>query len=139
LAVLMAAVLLAASILSQTALASSEPGRDNYILHCEGCHLDDGRETPGIIPGLINAARFLSVPGGREFLVQVPGVSGSTLDNNDLATLMNWVLHAFSEDWIARGFKPYTAEEIGLYRDTPLADVEMVREHLLDEINGQHP
>ncbi len=116
--------------------AAAEPGRDNYILHCMGCHLDDGRETPGVVPPLIGAARFLQVPGGREFLVQVPGVSGSTLDDVSLANLMNWLLYEFSPDNLPADFTPYTAEEVARYRNTPLADVETLRAQLLAEIEA---
>jgi hypothetical protein len=110
---------------------NAEPGRDNYILHCMGCHLEDGRETPGIVPSLIGVARFLRAPGGREFLVQVPGVSGSTLGDVPLADLMNWMLQEFSAENPLVDFAPYTAEEVGRYRSTPLADVETLRAELL--------
>jgi hypothetical protein len=122
---------MAVLMLSQGGTALAESGRDNYILHCMGCHLDDGRETPGIVPALIDAGRFLDVPGGREFLIRVPGVSSSTLDNTALAALMNWLLHEFSTSGLPADFEPYTADEIGRYRSTPLAEVDVLRDELL--------
>ena len=111
--------------------ATAESAHFNYILHCQGCHLVDGRETAGKIPALIRAGRFLSVEGGRAFLVQVPGVALSTIDDNELADLVNWLLSEFSAEDLPSDFEPYTAEEVGRYRHDPLVDVELVREHLL--------
>ena len=105
----------------------------NYILHCQGCHMADGRETPGKIPPLIGAARFLEVEGGREFLVRVPGVSLSIIPDGELAELMNWMLYRFSAEDMPTDFVPYTAEEIGRYRQEPLVEVETVRAGLLGD------
>ncbi len=103
----------------------------NYILHCQGCHLADGAATPGTIPPLIGTGRFLAVDGGREFLVRVPGVSLSIIPDNELAELMNWMLYTFSADDMPVDFEPYTAEEVGRYRQEPLVEVEAVRVGLL--------
>ena len=103
----------------------------NYILHGQGCHLADGSETPGEVPPLIGTGRFLSVEGGREFLVQVPGVSLATIPDDELAALMNWMLERFSADDLPEDFGPYTAEEVGRYRQNPLVDVERVRARIL--------
>jgi mono/diheme cytochrome c family protein len=100
-------------------------------LHCQGCHLVDGRETPGKIPALVGAGRFLSVTGGREFLVRVPGVSLSVLDDAELAELVNWMLYRFSAKDMTGDFPPYTAEEVARYRRNPLVDVETVRRELV--------
>ena len=35
---------------------------------------------------------LLKVPGGREFLVPVPGRSKSALNNTQLADLLNWLM-----------------------------------------------
>lgn len=102
----------------------------NYILHCQGCHLVDGHATEGKIPALVGAARFLSVEGGREFLVRVPGVSLSVLSDTELAELVNWMLYRFSADDLPADFAPYTAEEISRYRRKPLVEVERVRAEL---------
>ena len=103
----------------------------NYILHCQGCHLADGQATPGKIPPLVGAGKFLAVEGGREFLVRVPGVSLSIVPDDELAELMNWMLHRFSAEDLPADFEPYTAEEVGRYRQEPLVEVETVRAGLL--------
>ena len=103
----------------------------NYILHCQGCHLADGGATPGKIPPLIGTGRFLAVEGGREFLVRVPGVSLSIVPDAELAELLNWMLFRFSADDMPADFEPYTAEEVGRYRQEPLVEVETVRVRLI--------
>ena len=105
----------------------------NYILHCQGCHLADGQATPGKIPPLIGSGRFLAVEGGREFLVRVPGVSLSIIPDDELAELMNWMLYRFSAEDMPAEFEPYTAVEVGRYRQEPLVEVETVRAGLLGD------
>jgi len=106
-----------------------------YALNCQGCHRADGAGTPESVPPLKGSvARFLGVPGGREYLAQVPGVAQAPLDDQALAAVMNWLLDHFDKEHIPAGFAPYTAEEMGRLRRTPLVDVESVRTRLLAEI-----
>ena len=112
----------------------AESAHFNYILHCQGCHLADGAATPGKIPGLIGVGQFLSAEGGREFLVRVPGVSLSTIADDELAELVNWMLYQFSPDTLPEDFEPYTAEEVARYRQAPLVEVDKVRAELLASV-----
>lgn len=110
--------------------------RLNYILHCQGCHLVDGAGTPGKVPALKNeVGRFLRVPGGREFLIQVPGTSQSALSDAEVAAVLNWILENFSKEELPADFMPYTKEEISRYRLPPLANVSTVRAGLMAEIS----
>ena len=106
-----------------------------YALNCQGCHRADGSGTGDSVPPLVNSvARFLTVPGGREYLVQVPGVAQAPLDDATLAAVMNWMLERFDKAHIPPGFVPYDAAEIGRLRTKPLTDVEGVRKRLLAAI-----
>ena len=68
----------------------------DYALDCEGCHRADGTGTPGSVPALRDSvARFLAVPGGREYLARVPGVAQAPLDDAALAAVLNWMLDHF--------------------------------------------
>lgn len=110
----------------------------NYMLNCQGCHGPDGGGTSdGAVPlmkGCVGS--FLSVPGGREFLVQVPGSANSALDDASLAEVLNWMLHTMSEDSLKRSLIPYTALEVSRLRKAPIADVETVRSLLMQQIAG---
>jgi mono/diheme cytochrome c family protein len=106
-----------------------------YALNCQGCHRADGAGTPGSVPPLAGSvARFLTVPGGREYLVQVPGVAQAPLDDATLAAVVNWMLERFDKAHLPPDFVPYGAEEIGRLRAKPLTDVEGVRRRLLEAI-----
>jgi mono/diheme cytochrome c family protein len=127
-----AAVLVAASLAGRAAHGTSGPALD-YALNCQGCHRADGAGTPGGVPALAGSVgRFLRVPGGREFLVQVPGVAQAPLDDDALAAVLNWLLERFDHDNLPRAFAPYTATEVGALRAHPLTNVDCVRRELLE-------
>ena len=118
---------------------ATEPAEADYMLNCQGCHLPNGSGFPARqVPDLRNQmGRFLSVPGGREFLVQVPGSAQSALNDADLARLLNWMLLRFSAAQLPANFQPYTAAEVGALRKQPLARVSEVRSELLERIARQ--
>jgi len=107
----------------------------DYAVTCQGCHRADGTGTPGTVPALAGSVgKFLRVPGGREFLVRVPGVAQAPLDDAALAAVINWMLARFGGDDVPGDFAPYAAEEVGRLRRHPLTDVERVRRELLEAI-----
>jgi mono/diheme cytochrome c family protein len=128
-------LLIAALALSGSAHAASEDRpRLQYLQYCSGCHLPDGSGSPAFgVPSMRGLlGQFLQVPGGRQFIVQVPGVMNSALSNADIAALMNWLVPAVSAPTLpARGFKPYTAQEIGRLRTSRPADVPAARAPLI--------
>ena len=104
-----------------------------YTLECAGCHRADGGGTPGSVPQLRDSvARFLAVPGGREYLSRVPGVAQAPLDDAELAAVLNWIVERFDRAHVPAGFVPYTAEEVGKLRRQPLVDVEAARTRLVE-------
>jgi mono/diheme cytochrome c family protein len=106
-----------------------------FALNCQGCHRADGSGTPGSVPTLADSvARFLAVPGGRAYLVQVPGVAQAPLDDAALAAVVNWMLARFDAPHLPRDFRPYGAEEVGRLRQFPLVDVDKVRAALLADL-----
>jgi len=129
-----AAVLLVAAAASHAAADVGGPALD-YALNCQGCHRADGAGTPGSVPALAGSVgKFLRVPGGREYLVRVPGVAQAPLDDSATAAVLNWILARFGTDDLPADFSPYTPAEIGRLRRDPLTDVERVRRELLDAI-----
>ena len=112
--------------------ACSESAQNLYALNCWGCHGANGEGVGGTAPPLINAADFLRVPGGREYLIRVPGVSQSMLNDADTAVVMNWILENFSKGRVSADFQPFTAAEIHHARAEPhLFDITEIRTQLL--------
>jgi hypothetical protein len=110
--------------------ASADPATD-WMLHCRGCHGADGGGVEGAVPRLAGeVARFLPLPGGREFLVRVPGVAQSELDDARLAALLTWMVTRFGPADLAGDAAPFTAAEVGALRRQPLVDVAGVRERI---------
>jgi len=71
-----AAAVLAGVVLPVAAPAGEQPPLVNYMIHCMGCHLPDGSGNPPEVPDTRGEmGRLLSVEGGREYLVQVPGAA----------------------------------------------------------------
>ena len=112
---------IAASNESYPGVSNPAQARVDYILKCQGCHRPDGSGDDHSNPPMKHiVARFLSVPGGREFIGRVPGVSTVNLDDARLANLVNWTLYTFDAAHMPADFRPYTAEEIGRLRQHPL-------------------
>ena len=131
---LLALALAAATSVADGATINADRARINYMLNCQGCHLPAG-EGVGDIPQMKNfVGNFLKVPGGRAFLVQVPGSANAALDDAALAELLNWMLLEISADQLPEDFKPYSAAEVGEYRTMPLSDVNAVRLPLIQKI-----
>jgi len=130
------AALLTGLVLSalSTASALADPQTD-YMLHCRGCHGPDGAGAPGAAPSFRGqVAKFLWVPGGREYLIRVPGTAQSELSDARTALLLNWILHEFSANELPNDFVPYSEEEVTRHRRPPLTDVVPVRRELVRAI-----
>ncbi len=130
------AMLAGALALAGGSPASAETPQIHYMLQCQGCHRADGSGSPGAVPSLTGfLGRFLTVPGGREYLVRVPGSAQSPLSDADLARVLNWMIRAFGPPAIAADFEPFRADEVGRLRASPLTDVDSVRRALIRAID----
>ncbi len=119
------------ALLASSAVADP---RTDYILNCRGCHAPDGSGLPdgGGAPSFRGqVGKFLWVPGGREYLIRVPGTAQSELSDARIAAVLTWIVREFSPGEVPTDFAPFSAEEVGRYRRPPLAEVEGVRRGLL--------
>jgi hypothetical protein len=107
----------------------------NWTLNCQGCHRFDGSGSDATAPGIAGTvAKFLRVPGGREYLIRVPGVATSPLSDADLAEVVNWMLWRFDREHLPASFRPYTAAEIAPLRARPLRlEASQMRSSLLSQ------
>ncbi len=95
------------------AVATTTQARSHYVLHCAGCHGFDGAGSRiGQVPDMRRMGDFLRLPGGREFIVQVPGVLGSGLNDAQVADVTNWLFETLAAASRPVGFQPYDAAEV---------------------------
>jgi len=109
--------------------------RIDYMLNCRGCHGPQGAGAPGAAPSFRGqVGKFLSVPGGRAYLIQVPGTAQSELSDARTAAVLNWIVREFSPGEVPADFVPFTEAEVARYRHAPLIDVFAVRRKLIRAI-----
>lgn len=108
------------------------------MLNCQGCHGPDAQGSVAAdVPRMKDfVGNFLKVPGGREFLVQVPGSANASISDAELAELLNWMIPAVSGEHMPEVFEPYTREEITRLRYSPEEDVVGTRAKLISAINA---
>ncbi len=95
----------AALVVTSVAAGALASPHNDYRLQCQGCHRPDGSGSIGGVPDLRDTmGLFLGVPGGREFLVRVPGSAQSPLTNARLAEVLNWMIAAFGPREVAARF-----------------------------------
>lgn len=127
--------LLGLLFLSQSVVAG-EPGKQNYMLRCAGCHLVDGAGSPSVgIPDLRgNVGLFLHSEDGRQFLIKVPGVAHAHLTDKQIVDVVHWMLKNFSADDIPPEFTEYTVQEVHEYRSHQPGDVMGMRKKVVSEL-----
>lgn len=59
---------------------------------------------------------FLHSREGREFVIRVPGVATSSLADDELTEMMNWLLLTFSAQELPDPFVPFSTEEVAALR-----------------------
>jgi len=109
-----------------------------YTLNCWGCHKPNAEGIPGTVPRLAHSmGNFLHVPGGREYLVEVPGVAASSLNDAEVADVLNWLLRTFNKSETPPEFKPYTAAEVAAYRQHQLIKITETRDTLVRKLKAK--
>ncbi|MDQ3261069.1 MAG: hypothetical protein M3Q00_09860 [Pseudomonadota bacterium] len=114
----------------------SNQGRINYVLHCSGCHAQDGRglEHKGIPALKDQVGYFLRTEGGRAYLMQIPGLLSAGMLDARAADVTNYILMRFAGASLPETFVPYTAEEAKRYRESRPADIPSLRRRLALEL-----
>jgi mono/diheme cytochrome c family protein len=116
------AILTGAVLAAAAAAAVAEP-RADYLMHCAGCHLADGRGDPPEVPSLAGPLGYIAAsPAGRDYLARVPGAAQAPISNEALAAVLNWVLLEFNRETLPAGFRPLRGSEVGRSRAQVLAD-----------------
>lgn len=109
---------------------SASPGK-LYLLHCSGCHLPDGRGVPPEVPTVRDElGRLIQIPGGRDYIIRVPGASQAQVTDKELAEVLNYMLTEFNRETLGSDFEPLKEEEVMVSRPNILADPIKYREML---------
>jgi len=121
------------------ALTAQAGARLDYTLNCMGCHRAGGEGAPPDVPRLRDrVGYYLEIPGGREYLVQVPGARQAPLDDAELAAVLNFILDEFAGGSMPAGANHYAAEEVAALRASAPTDIDAVRRRLEAELERRH-
>lgn len=141
-----AAVLAATLALLATSAGSGEVAEDRldiprvgsaaelYARNCQGCHGHKGITVPEVPALKDRVGWFLHTPEGRDYIVQVPGVAFALVSDDELATVLNWMLSVYSREQLPADWRPYTAREVGALRRRPLGNVSSKREDVITDL-----
>jgi hypothetical protein len=87
------------------------------------------------VPGLWNdLGKMAQVPGGRDYLVRVPGSAQSPVSDEQLQMIVNWILQAFNADTLPNEFRPLSLDEVKAARANVLADPLKFRQALWRQV-----
>ncbi|MEX0964408.1 MAG: cytochrome c [Pseudohongiellaceae bacterium] len=115
------AVALLVTVLPQIAVSAS--AEINYLLHCSGCHLPEGQGNPPNVPTLQQElGRMMGVAEMRTYLVRVPGSAYSSLSDDELTAVANWILQEFNAETLPADFEPLSTLEVTRARKDSLPD-----------------
>lgn len=108
----------------------------DYVLYCAGCHKMDGSgDLRGRVPDLrAEIGRMAALPAGRAYLVQVPGVNNTGLDDSRIARVVNWLVHEFGGVYRPADFEPFTPAEVARLRAQRPVDIVAARRVLLRQM-----
>lgn len=92
---------------------SGDLNEQNFMINCQGCHMATGAGIPGAVPDMRGVVGALAATErGRRYLVRVPGVAFSQLDDESLANLVTWLVRKFDPEGTPANFRQYTPSEI---------------------------
>lgn len=105
------------------------------MIHCLGCHTMTGGGMPPEVPAFDESlGHIVGVPGGRAYLIQVPGASQSLLNDEHLADVLSWLLTEFVGEHLPQDFKNFSADEVAKYRSITLTNPAIIRDELLSKL-----
>lgn len=110
--------------------------QQNYIHFCAGCHQFDGAGSAenGIPDMRGRIGKFLYLPQGRTFLIQVPGVANSPLTDTEVAEVLDWLIKTFSPAAVPENAPAFTEEEVARLRAQRPSDVSRLRADVVEQL-----
>lgn len=129
------------ALLPAALAAADQPTRSphtNYILRCAGCHGFEGLgTTEGDIPAFPDSVGYIAgTELGRTYMMHVPGVVSASLNNGEIAEVMNYILDIWGATDSGSPPEPFTEEEVTHRRAEPVPDVVAYRRLVVDELSA---
>jgi cytochrome c553 len=126
---------IAAVTLFLTVTACANPQQD-YVLYCMGCHGEQAEGVASKVPPLAGSlARYMRTPGGRNYVLRVPGAANSVLSDAALAAVLNWLAQTFDGDELSQsGAPPFSTAEVTALRHSPLPSVLATRREVVRDL-----
>ncbi len=116
----------AADAMAGTPPVQFPPPQRDYILACGGCHGLNGVSNSSLVPSLKGlVGYYLYLPEGRAYLPRLPNVAFSTLNNEQLAAVLNYIVFDLGAGSAPAATRPYRAAEVGKWRKQPLTEVTL--------------
>ncbi|HEX7821955.1 MAG TPA: cytochrome C [Sphingobium sp.] len=107
---------------------SLNPVQSDYVEHCGGCHGIQGISFPARVPRLRDkVGYFLCTPQSRAYLLRLPNVALSSLDDDRLAATMNFIVFQLGGTSANAKSLRFTADEIARERKHSLSGASLVR------------
>ena len=134
-----AACIVGMAVTFSMAIQAGVPPATQYLIHCSGCHRADGSGSlRGGIPDLRGyVGSFGRVDNGRTYLMHVPGVVGSGLDNADIAAVMNYIFERWADAPASDPVPLFTAAEVAQLRKRSVPDVVKARRRVVHELKAR--
>lgn len=134
-------LLLLGVVLRVAAAVPNTVTRSNYLLGCGGCHGYEGVSNSKLVPTLKGlVGYYLNTAQGRDYLPRLPNVAFSTLSDQELAAVLNYLVFDLGEGSAPRGARPYVAAEVGRLRKHPLTEIALhpYRRQLVDTLISRY-
>jgi hypothetical protein len=110
------------------AAATLDAAQSDYVEHCGGCHGIQGRSFPAHVPQLRGRiGYFLCTEKSRQYLLQLPNVALSSLNDEKLAAVMNFVVFDLGGASANSASRHFTADEVARERQRPLTGASLTR------------
>lgn len=122
------AVLLGALAGPPRSVPGLDPPQSDYVEHCGGCHGIQGTSFPARVPQLRGrAGYFLCTKESRAYLLELPNVAFSSLDDERLAAMMNFVAFDLGSTGADHAAARFTPAEIAEARRHPLSSASLIQ------------
>ena len=128
----LSAAVIAALVSTTVGAQQSNPPAFSYLLHCSGCHIEDGSGDPPEVPDLRqDLDLLLETAAGRSYMLRVPGITDTPITTQEMADLMNWMVEKFYPE--LESFEKFNADEVRQGRADRLANPLEARKQIMAE------